>query len=120
MGADPRIFDDIAKVAGGALSIVSGMQEQFRDEMRSRVEEMAARMDLVPREDFDLALARIEKLQKRVDALETRLDGKTAKKPVKKAPVKAKRAVAARTAKKASAKAVKPKSVKTRKSKAHA
>ena len=66
MGSDTRILDDIARVAGGAVNILSGMQQQIREEIKTRMEDMANRMDLVPREDVDL-------LQARVDALEARL-----------------------------------------------
>ncbi len=77
MKPDSRIFDDIARVAGGAVNIVSGMQQQIRDEIKVRVEEMAAKMDLVPREDFEHVEAMVKKLRaeqenliKRIDALE--------------------------------------------------
>lgn len=72
-GPDPRILDDIARVAGGAVNIVSGLQQQIRDDLRSRVDDMAARMDLVPREELDRALAMIGALRARVDGLEDRL-----------------------------------------------
>ena len=84
MGADPRLLDDIAKVAGGAVNIFSGMQEQFREEIRSRMDEIATRMDLVPREDLDQAIAMIMKLQKRVDTLEADVGKVSKKAPSKK------------------------------------
>ena len=49
MGSDKKVLDDIARVAGGAVNIISGLQQQVRDDMRARVEDMAARLDLVPR-----------------------------------------------------------------------
>lgn len=70
MGPDPKILDDIARVAGGAVNIASGMQQQIREEIKSRMDDMAHRMDLVPREDLDRALAMIAALEKRVEALE--------------------------------------------------
>jgi BMFP domain-containing protein YqiC len=87
MKPDSRIFDDIARVAGGAVNIVSGMQQQIRDEIKARVEEMAAKMDLVPREDFEHVEAMVQKLRieqealiKRIDALEGGKKTKTTKK----------------------------------------
>ena len=68
MGPDPKILDDIARVAGGAVNI--GMQQQIREEIKSRMDDMAHRMDLVPREDLDRAMAMIAALEKRVEALE--------------------------------------------------
>ena len=58
-----RVFDDIARVAGGAVSIASGLTKQVKEEIRSRVDEMATKLDLVPREDF-------LRLENRVAALE--------------------------------------------------
>jgi BMFP domain-containing protein YqiC len=86
MGSDKKVLDDIARVAGGAVNIISGLQQQVRDDMRARVEEMAARLDLVPRDDFDQARAMIAKLSKQVDALESRLDAIEGKKKKSPAP----------------------------------
>ncbi len=80
MGPDPKVLDDIARVAGGAVNILSGLQQQIRDEIKSRVEDVADRMDLVPREDYDRAMAMIAALEKRVAALES---GHTKKAPAK-------------------------------------
>lgn len=82
-GPDPKILDDLARVAGGAVNIMSGFQEQLRADMRARMEEMAERLDLVPRSDLDRALGMIDKLEQRVAALE----GTKAKKPAPKKPV---------------------------------
>ncbi len=70
MGPDPKIFDDIARVAGGAVNILGGLQQQIHEEIKSRMEEMASKMDLVPREDVNRAESRIDALEKRVKALE--------------------------------------------------
>ncbi len=98
---DPRFLDDIARVAGGAVNIVSGLQNQLREDVRSRMDSLADRADLVPREDLERAEAMLQKLRQRVDALEVRLDkieGKksaapkaAAKKPAKKPASKGKK-----------------------------
>lgn len=93
-GPDPKILDDLARVAGGAVNIMSGFQEQIRADMRARMEDMAERLDLVPRSDLDRALGMIAKLEQRVAALEGSKAKKTAtkkpdpKKPVAKKPTK--------------------------------
>lgn len=93
-GPDPKILDDLARVAGGAVNIMSGFQEQIRADMRARMEDMAERLDLVPRSDLDRALGMIAKLKQRVAALEGSKAKKTAtkkpdpKKPVAKKPTK--------------------------------
>ena len=69
MKPDPRIFDDLSRVAGGALNVFSGLREQILNDLRARFDEMADRMDLVPREDFDRLEAQVKELQKQVAAL---------------------------------------------------
>ena len=73
-----KILDDLAQMAGGAVSIASNLRTQIHQDIKARVEEMADRLDLVPREDFERLetmlkeyrltqadlLKRIEKLEK--------------------------------------------------------
>ncbi len=80
-GPDPKIFDDLARMAGGAVNIFSGLQEQLRGDLRTRMDDMAARLDLVPRDELDQAKAMIQKLGKQVQSLEQRLDALEGKKP---------------------------------------
>lgn len=70
MGSDPKIFDDLVRVAGGAVHVLGGLQQQIREEVKSRVENMADKMDLVPREDMNRAETRINALEERIKALE--------------------------------------------------
>jgi len=84
-----QVLDDIARIAGGAVGIFSGFANQAREEIRSRVDELATRMDLVPREDFErleAMLAEARKEQSRLSARIDALEGK--KKTVKKATKK--------------------------------
>lgn len=81
-----KIFDDIARVAGGTVSVLSGLSQEIREEIRARFDEMAFKMDLVPREDFErleIMLAETRKEQKaqnkRLEELEKQLK-KTKKK----------------------------------------
>lgn len=88
---DPKMLDDLARVAGGAVNIFSGMQDQFKNDLRARMEEMATRLDLVPRDELDRALGMIEKLRKQVQMMESRIDAlekgkKSAPAPKAKAP----------------------------------
>lgn len=94
---DPKMLDDLARVAGGAINIFSGMQDQLRNDLRARMDDMAARLDLVPRDELDRAIGMIDKLRKQVQALESRIDAleKGGKSPA--APKKAKTPAAKKT-----------------------
>lgn len=69
-----RILDDIAKVAGGGVSILSGVRSQIRNDVRTRIDDIAHRMDLVPREDFDRLEAVLQETRARCEELEQRLE----------------------------------------------
>ena len=77
---DNRFFDDLAKVATGAVGALSGAREQIRAEIKSQINKFVVEMDFVPREDFEIveAVAREARLQSqrleaRVIDLEERL-----------------------------------------------
>lgn len=76
----PRLFDDLAGIAGGAFSALSGMRDEMEAVARARVDEVIRRLDLVRREELDAvselaANARIgqEAADARVTALEARV-----------------------------------------------
>ncbi|QHI94945.1 accessory factor UbiK family protein [Aristophania vespae] len=49
----PRIFDDLAGIAGTAFSAFSGAREELHALIRSRIDEVLYSLDLVRREEFD-------------------------------------------------------------------
>ena len=53
MQTSNRLFDDLARVASGAFSTLSGLREEIETRVRERVERMAADLDLITREEFD-------------------------------------------------------------------
>ncbi len=57
MQTSNRLFDDIAKMASGALHTLGGLREEVETRVRERIERMAAEMDLVTREEFDAVKA---------------------------------------------------------------
>lgn len=75
---DGKIFDDLARVAGGAMNVFSGLREQIMSDVKVRMEEAASRMDLVPREDFDRLQMQVDALQKKIDELTGGAKTKTA------------------------------------------
>lgn len=103
MRPDPHFLDDIAKVAGGAVNVLSSLRAQIESEIKARVEEMAARMDLVPREDLNRVEAQLARLQKDHKEILARLDALAGGKAKKPAPAK-KPAAAVKAPKKKTAK----------------
>jgi BMFP domain-containing protein YqiC len=95
MNDRPRFFDDLAGVAGGALSALAGLREEAEALVRARIDEAIRRLDLVRREELEAlaelaanakagqeaaeerlaeAMQRVAALEVRVAALETRKD----------------------------------------------
>ncbi|MCF3945901.1 accessory factor UbiK family protein [Acidiphilium sp. AL] len=73
----PRFFDDLAGVAGGALSAFSGLRDEMAALIRARIDEAIRKLDVVRREEFEAmaelaakARAETELLAARVAALE--------------------------------------------------
>ena len=104
MQTQNKMFDDLARVANGAVSTVMGMKDEIDALIRQRIERFLADADMVTRDEFDAvkamaAKARTENeaLAKRIDSLEAQLSKKpAAKKPVAKKPA-AKKASARKT-----------------------
>jgi len=83
----PRFFDDLAGVAGGAISALAGLRDETEAMLRARLDELILRLDLVRREDLEAvkelagnaraaqeaAETRAVMLESRVAALETRV-----------------------------------------------
>ena len=80
MADRPRFFDDLAGVAGGAISALSGLRDEAELLVRARVDEAIRKLDLVKREELEAigelaarARAGQEAAEARVAALEARI-----------------------------------------------
>ena len=80
MQTDNRFFDDLARMANGALGSLHGVREDVESRLKQRFERIVGDMDLVTREEFDAvkimatkAREQNEALEKRVAELENRL-----------------------------------------------
>jgi hypothetical protein len=80
MQSQSRFFDDLARVAAGAMGTLSGVKSEVETRIREQLERVLAGMDLVSRDEFEAvkamaAKARSEQedLQVRVARLESRL-----------------------------------------------
>ena len=68
-----KIFDDLAKVAGGAASTLSGLKGEVKSLVRQQVERFLLNVDMVPRDEFDAVQAMAAKARAGQAALETRV-----------------------------------------------
>ena len=82
MQGQNRFFDDVARVASGAMGALSGVRGEVEARLRDQLERVLAGMDLVSREEFEAVKAMSakardeqESLRRRLAALEARLDG---------------------------------------------
>lgn len=83
----PKFFDDLAGVAGGAISALAGLREEIEAIARARIDETIRRLDLVKREELEAmaelaanaragqeaAEAQLHDLQERLAALEVQV-----------------------------------------------
>jgi BMFP domain-containing protein YqiC len=54
MQSENRLFDDVARMAGGALSMLTGLKSEIEALVRAQVEGWMGSLHLVTREEFDL------------------------------------------------------------------
>lgn len=80
MQTQNRFFDDLARVANGAVGALSGVRSDIEARFRDQLERVLAGLDVVSREEFEAvkamaakARAEQEELQQRVAALESQL-----------------------------------------------
>jgi BMFP domain-containing protein YqiC len=74
MAIDNRILDDLAKVAAGALSGVSGVKQEVESRLRQQFERILSGMDLVKREEFEVVKAMAAKARSEQEDLAVRLE----------------------------------------------
>ncbi|MEZ5918568.1 MAG: hypothetical protein R3D66_01145 [Alphaproteobacteria bacterium] len=74
MQGKDKILDDIARVAGGAVGVFSGLNHSIREDIRGRIDETALRADLVPGQNsrlelmLSMTLSRLEKLEAHLES----------------------------------------------------
>ncbi|MBV9554204.1 MAG: accessory factor UbiK family protein [Alphaproteobacteria bacterium] len=73
MQSQNRFFDDIARVANGAVGALSGVRGEIEARLRDQLERVLAGMDLVSREEFEAVKAMAAKAREEQDILLARL-----------------------------------------------
>jgi hypothetical protein len=89
MAERPRFFDDLAGVAGGAISALAGLRQEGEAIVRARIDEAIRALDLVRRDEYDAVMemagharsgqeaaeTRVAALEERLAVMEARLSG---------------------------------------------
>jgi BMFP domain-containing protein YqiC len=73
MQSQNRFFDDLARVATGALGTLSGVKTEVETRLREQLEKVLAGMDLVSRDEFDAVKAMAAKARSEQEDLANRL-----------------------------------------------
>ncbi|MGF1639630.1 MAG: accessory factor UbiK family protein [Rhodospirillales bacterium] len=80
MQTSNRLLDDLAKVASGAVSALTGIKDEIDGLIRQKLERVLAELDLVDREEFEAvkatavnARAAQEQQEQRIAVLESQL-----------------------------------------------
>ena len=90
MQSPNRIFDDLARVANGAVAVATGMRQEIEALVRQQFERFLTDRDLVSREEFEAVRLMAEKARAENEALAARLTAlETGAKPAATAAPKA-------------------------------
>lgn len=94
-----KLLDDLARLAGGAATLLGEAGKQANENFRSRIDSFAQGIDLVPRADFERLEVMLESALAEIKILKARIDTLEGVKPAQKPKAKPK-AKTAKTAKK--------------------
>ncbi|WP_339631273.1 accessory factor UbiK family protein [uncultured Sneathiella sp.] len=102
MQTNSRLFDDLARLATGALGTAQGVKAEWENLFHQRMERFISEMDLVPREEFDavkamavLAREENDKLKEQLAALEKKVSDLSKAPRTRKTPAAKKKTSAA-------------------------
>ncbi|HEB80514.1 MAG TPA: accessory factor UbiK family protein [Chromatiales bacterium] len=71
---DPKTLDDLARrLAEAVPPAVRGFQEDLQKNLRAGLQAAFARLDLVPRQEFDVQSEVLARTREKLEALETRV-----------------------------------------------
>jgi len=92
MQTENRLFDDFARMAGGALNMLTGLKSEVEQLVRQQMENWVSTLNLVTREEYETVRQMAAKARDEQEALLVRIAALEAKlgEPVEKTVVKAK------------------------------
>ncbi len=68
-----NVVDDVARLAGGAIGMVSEIRQSVQSNFKERIEYTASNLDLVPRSDFERLEILVQNQHQEISALQKRL-----------------------------------------------
>ena len=72
-----QIIRDFSKIAQGAFSTFGSIKNEIDVIVKSRIENILASKGIVSRDEFDVALSRIDDLKMELDLIKSKIKGKT-------------------------------------------
>ncbi len=81
MQNDNRVFEDLARVASGALSALTGVREEVEARLRDQFQHILDRMNLVRREEFEAVQAMAAKAREEQERPAERVAARGARPP---------------------------------------
>ena len=73
MQSQNRVFDDLARLAAGAMGALSGVKDEVEARLREQLERLLAGMNLVDRDEFEAVKAMAAKARAEQEDLAARL-----------------------------------------------
>jgi hypothetical protein len=73
MQTENRLFDDLARMAGGALNALTGMKTEIESLVRQQMEQWLGTLHLVTREEFEAVQAMAAKARDEQESLALRV-----------------------------------------------
>lgn len=73
MQKEGRLFDDLARAAGGAVSAAGALRDEAEARIREALERTLERMDVVRRDEFEAVCAMAAKAREENEALRERV-----------------------------------------------
>jgi BMFP domain-containing protein YqiC len=73
MQTENKLFDDFARLAGGAFNAFGALKTELEAQMRQHMETLLSKMKLVTREEFDAMQAMLTKAREEQAALAARV-----------------------------------------------
>ena len=73
MQSENKLFEDLARLAGGVTHIGSSMKQELESKAREQAEVIAGKLDLVSREEYEVLREMVAKLREEQEAMKAEL-----------------------------------------------